>query len=89
MKRATAEWVTKAEGDFAMVEREARARKSPSYDGLCFHAQQCAEKYLKALLCEAAMEIPRTHDLVALLERLLRKFAEWEFHREDLVSSQA
>lgn len=46
MKPLTHEWVAKAEGDFAMVEREARARKSPNYDGRCFHAQQCVEKYL-------------------------------------------
>jgi predicted nucleotidyltransferase len=30
MKPMTAEWVSKAEGDFAMTEREARARKKPS-----------------------------------------------------------
>jgi HEPN domain-containing protein len=53
MKPMTAEWVAKAEGDFAMVERESHARKNPNYDGVCFHAQQCAEKYLKARLCEA------------------------------------
>jgi hypothetical protein len=34
----TAEWLEKAEGDFAMVLRESRARKNPSYDGACFHA---------------------------------------------------
>jgi hypothetical protein len=28
MKPMTREWVAKAEGDFAMVEREARARKN-------------------------------------------------------------
>ena len=44
MKPMTAEWVEKAEGDFAMLMRESRARKNPSYDGACFHAQQCAEK---------------------------------------------
>jgi hypothetical protein len=30
------------------MERESRVRKNPSYDGICFHTQQCAEKYLKA-----------------------------------------
>jgi HEPN domain-containing protein len=40
MKPITAEWIGKAEGDFATVEREARARKNPNYDGVCFHAQQ-------------------------------------------------
>lgn len=46
MKPMTLEWVAKAEGDFAVMEREARVRKKPNYDAMCFHAQQCAEKYL-------------------------------------------
>lgn len=68
-----------------MVEREARARRNPNYDGLCFHAQQCAERYLKALLCESDISFPRTHDLVALLECLLPVLSVWELHREDLA----
>lgn len=31
-----------------------------------FHAQQCAEKYLKAVLVEKGQAFPKTHDLVAL-----------------------
>lgn len=85
MKPMTAEWVGKAEGDFAMVERESRARKNPSYDGVCFHAQQCAEKYLKARLCEEDLPFPRLHDLVALLERVLAVEPTWESFREDLA----
>ena len=49
MKPLTREWVRKAEGDYATAAREMRARKSPNYDAACFHAQQCVEKYLKAL----------------------------------------
>jgi HEPN domain-containing protein len=37
------------------------------HDAVCFHCQQAAEKYLKALLCEAGLTVPRTHNLVALL----------------------
>lgn len=59
MKPIATEWVSKAEGDFAILERECRARKNPSYDGVCFHAQQCAEKYLKARLCEAGIIFSR------------------------------
>ncbi len=44
------EWVKKAEGDFTSALREYRARKSPNYDAAGFHAQQCIEKYLKAIL---------------------------------------
>ncbi len=85
MRPITAEWVQKAEGDFATLLRETRARKHPNYDGACFHAQQCAEKYLKARLCEAGIAHARIHDLVALLECALPAEPEWERHREDLA----
>jgi len=36
----------------------------------CFHAQQCVEKALKALLLQLHVEFPRTHDLARLLDLL-------------------
>ena len=71
MKPLTREWIDKAEGDFATARREIRARQAPNYDAVCFHAQQCVEKYLKARLQEAELPFGRTHDLVALLNLLL------------------
>ncbi len=68
MTPTTQEWVDKAESDYNGAGLLFRARKRPSYDGACFHAQQCAEKYLKARLQEAAIPFPRTHDLVQLLD---------------------
>ena len=59
MKPITREWVDKAEGDFAVMERESRARKDPNYDAVCFHAQQCVEKLIKALLIHRATSLPR------------------------------
>jgi len=85
MKQITAEWVAKAEGDYAIVGRELRARKNPSYDGACFHAQQCAEKYLKAALAEKAVAFGKTHDLGALLDDVLSFQPLWETYRADLV----
>ncbi|MEK7704497.1 MAG: HEPN domain-containing protein [Myxococcota bacterium] len=85
MKPLTAEWVGKAEGDFSTLERECRVRKNPNYDGVCFHAAQCAEKYLKARLCEGGIDFPKTHDLVALLELVLRLEPPWEIFRKDLA----
>ncbi len=58
MKPVTAEWVEKAEGDFATAGRELRAAPAPNFDAACFHAQQCAEKYLKACLIEAGHVLP-------------------------------
>ena len=52
MNPLTVEWVAKAESDLASALRDWRARKAPNYDAACFHAQQCTEKYLKALLQE-------------------------------------
>src|SRR5262249_8357187 len=43
----------------------------PLHDLVCFHCQQAAEKYLKALLQEAGAAVPRTHDLEDLLDLLL------------------
>ncbi len=85
MKQLTREWIVKAEGDFALVKREARVRASPNYDAVCFHAQQCAEKYLKARLCEARLEFPKTHDLNALLDIIIPLESRWELYRPDLV----
>ena len=85
MKPMTAEWVAKAEGDFAMMERECQVQEDPNYDGICFHAQQCAEKYLKARLCEADISFSKIHDLVALLEQALGVEPGWETFREDLA----
>jgi HEPN domain-containing protein len=65
------EWVEKAEEDFHVARREYRARKYPGYNAVCFHAQQSAEKYLKARLQESGVAFPRTHSLPALLQLVL------------------
>lgn len=36
---------------------------------ICYHCQQCAEKYLKGFIALNGGEIPRIHDLVALNKR--------------------
>ena len=84
MRPITAEWIAKAEGDYAMLQREMRARKDPNYDGACFHAQQCIEKYLKGYLVESCIRFSKTHDLVVLLELTLQKEPLWEAFRQDL-----
>lgn len=85
MKPTTVEWIDKAEGDFALMEREGRVRKHPCYDGVCFHAQQCAEKYLKARLCEGDVEFGKTHDLISLLDSVLPLAPSWEAFSQDLA----
>jgi len=85
MNQAVTEWVSKAEGDFLTAGRELRARKSPNYDAVCFHAQQCAEKYLKAILQENDKHIPKTHNLIELMLLCEEIDSSFEMLRADLV----
>lgn len=50
-------WVLKAEHDLLNIENNLAAREIP-WDTVCFHAQQCAEKYLKALLVSCKIDPP-------------------------------
>jgi HEPN domain-containing protein len=84
MNPITLEWVEKAEGDFATAERELAVRVDPNYDAVCFHAQQCAEKYLKARLQEAGIPFGKTHDLSMLLSMLLPAEPTWTAMLPDL-----
>ncbi len=67
MNKLTAEWVTKAERDFATLTRELQVTVAPNYDAVCFHAQQCAEKYFKAYLQEHGVRSGKIHELDKLL----------------------
>lgn len=58
-------WAESAEEDLILALSSFR-RKQPLISGACFHAQQCAEKYMKALLISKNAEFPRTHDLLLL-----------------------
>jgi len=70
MRRQTKEWVAKAEADFDAAQALFRRRKFAHHDTVCFHAQQCVEKYLKARLAEARIAFPKTHALSSLLNLL-------------------
>lgn len=84
MNALVAEWVSKADGDLVVAERELRARKSPVYDAACYHSQQSAEKYLKAFLVSRKENPTRTHNLVELLKLALAHASTFELIRLDL-----
>src|SRR5262249_35484644 len=65
----TREWVRKADMDWVMARQSGRSA-ALLHDGVCFHCQQRAEKYLKALLEELGLTIPRTHNLDDLLSQV-------------------
>ena len=60
-------WAAKAEADFEAAKTLFRSRKKGLPDLVCYHCQQCAEKYLKAYLTFRRVKFPKTHDLEKLL----------------------
>jgi len=60
------QWVEKAEEDLG-VANMLYASGAAYYDAMCFHCQQAAEKYLKALLVKHQVEFSKTHDIAVLL----------------------
>ena len=76
-------WVEKAEHDLRNAEFVLTMPENCPTDTVCFHCQQCAEKYLKALLSLRQIEFPRTHDLVVLLN-LLRAETELRLRVEQV-----
>jgi HEPN domain-containing protein len=63
------EWIRHAMSDLRMAEI---ALDNPGilFEDACFHAQQCAEKALKALLTHLDISFPRTHAIEVLLDLL-------------------
>jgi len=61
-----AEWIEKAEGNYNSAQILMRQRKHLVPDVVCNQCQQCAEKYLKALLVRHGLTFPKTHDLTQL-----------------------
>jgi len=64
----TREWVRKAEGDFNAATHLFEGGENYLFQ-TAFHAQQSAEKYLKALLVWHQIEFPKTHDIGKLIGR--------------------
>jgi len=58
-------WIAYAEEDLSAAKTLLNLKK-PLLAAVCFHAQQCAEKYLKALLILKDVDFPKTHDLPSL-----------------------
>ena len=59
----------KAHGDAWVLNRVIADPDAPSWS-LGFHAQQAAEKAIKAVLSKHSIEYPRTHNLSLLLDLL-------------------
>jgi HEPN domain-containing protein len=82
------EWFAKADNDLKTAVHTLTLGKDCPTDTVCFHAKQCVEKHIKALLVFRATPFPKTHDisvLRALLPPKLRPKLDKKI-QEDLTS---
>ena len=66
----TRDWVIKAENDLKNAVYTLGMGDDCPTDTVCFHAQQCVEKYLKAFLVLKKIDFPKTHDIKELIALL-------------------
>jgi len=64
-------WVEFAEKDYEAVQLLVHNAK-PLLEIICFHCQQCAEKYIKAFIIKTNNEIQKTHNLEELLKTCIK-----------------
>ena len=64
------QWMEKADEDLLVAEHTLKLGEDCPFAVVGFHAQQCIEKYLKAVLIFHAVSFPMTHDLTDLLRRI-------------------
>lgn len=88
MNPIAAEFLHKAEADRATARRELAAVSNPNHDAVCFHAQQCIEKLLKAILLEHATTPPRSHDLTLLASMVRDRGVQHHASDDDLILLQ-
>ncbi len=62
------EWLVKAENDLTAASQIIKMGKAAPMDTICFHAQQCLEKYIKAILVHHPIPVPRTHNIQVLMK---------------------
>lgn len=78
-----ADWMRRARADLALAA--APLPQYALYEDLCWHAQQAAEKAVKAVLLALQIPFPRTH----ILERLIGLLPESVPCPPDLLAAEA
>src|SRR5690349_19328998 len=59
-------WLRKADHDLTIAAHALTPGEACPADSVCFHAQQCVEKYIKALLVFRGTTFPKTHEISVL-----------------------
>ena len=61
------QWIERAEEDMRNAEHTLTLETDCPFGTICFHAEQCVEKYLKAFLVSQSIDFPKTHNIPELL----------------------
>lgn len=75
--KVAAEWAQKAENDLKNATHALKLGRSCPTDTVCFHVQQCAEKYLKAILVCHGIAFPKTHDIEVIVSLMPAACRMW------------
>lgn len=70
------QWISHADEDLALAQHALQMSEGCPYRLVAYHAQQCAEKHLKAYLVHREVDFPYTHNITLLVE-LCSDTAEW------------
>jgi HEPN domain-containing protein len=83
-KEIVRQWLSKAEQDLS-ASKALLVANPPFLYPSCFHAQQAAEKYLKALLTWYQIEFPKTHIIEELLDLVEQADSSMSSNLQDAV----
>ena len=64
------QWIERAEEDFRTADYTLTMPENCPFGTVCFHSQQCVEKYIKALLVWRSVAFPKVHDIGELMQLL-------------------
>ena len=78
MNELVTEWIKKAESDYLVAQHELNLAEPRTSEAVCFHAQQCVEKYAKAFLTEHDVEFEYTHNMLYLHRKCVEVDAEFK-----------
>ena len=76
IRQKVAQWLAYGDDDLRLARHGLTMSSGSPYRLIAYHAQQCAEKHLKAYLVFRLIDFPYTHNIARLLELCADK-DEW------------
>lgn len=76
LRQKVLQWLLYAEEDLRLARHGLTLKSNCPCRLIAYHAQQCAEKHLKAYLVHQSVDFPYTHNIARLLE-LCAEYASW------------